>query len=336
MKSICTFLITSLICCSQFLHAADGNNGKIAWLTSYEQAVNEAKSSSKFIVLFFTGSDWCGWCNKLEDEVLDTQEFADSVGNKFIFVKLDFPLYKSIDPQLAGQNKQLQRKYDVKGYPTLIILDSNQQQIGVTGYRAGGPSQYANHLLDMIKNYTAYKQKMQNIDQRQYTGADLKQLYEKANELGLDNDANTIMKIGTASDEKPFFLLEQYRYLVSDGQIHGSQAKELKAQLLASDPNNEQKIPYQIAVIDFESYCEEMEKDHYSPELAVAPLIAYIEKYGSQDKQNLWRLNMIISQVYLDNKKISEALKYAQASYSTAPSSVQPEIATAIKNMQKK
>lgn len=335
MKSICAFIITSLICCSQFLYA-DANNGKITWLTNYEQAVNDSKASSRPIILFFTGSDWCGWCNKLEDEVFSTQEFADRVGNKFIFVKLDFPLYKSIDPQLAAQNKQLQRKYDVKGYPTIIVLDSNQQQIGLTGYRAGGPSPYADHLLDMIKNYTSYKQKMQNLDQRQYTGADLKQLYDKANELGLDNDANAIIKLGAASDEKPFFLLEQYRSLVSEGQIYGTKAKELKAQLLASDPNNEHKIPYQIAVIDFEANCEEMEKEHYSPELAVAPLKAYIEKYGNQDKQNLWRLNMIISQVYLDNKKLPEALKYAQASFSTAPSTVQPEIATAIKNMQKK
>ena len=83
-------------------------------------------------------------------------------------------------------------------------MDSEQRQIGVTGYRPGGPKQYANHLNKIIQGFSAYKDKMQNVDKQTYSGADLKQLYEQANELGLENDATKIMKMGMASDQKPF------------------------------------------------------------------------------------------------------------------------------------
>ncbi|MCE5318679.1 MAG: thioredoxin family protein [Parachlamydia sp.] len=36
---------------------------KIPWMTNYEEAVTKSKSSSKPLLMFFTGSDWCGWCN---------------------------------------------------------------------------------------------------------------------------------------------------------------------------------------------------------------------------------------------------------------------------------
>ena len=77
-----------------------------------------------------------------------------------------------------------------------------------------------------------------------------------------------------------------------------------------------------------------MEKENYSAELAIAPLVAYLEKFGSQDKENKWRLQMIISQVYLDKNKLAQALHYAQSSYDAAPTAIKPEIATAIRNLQ--
>jgi protein disulfide-isomerase len=77
-----------------------------------------------------------------------------------------------------------------------------------------------------------------------------------------------------------------------------------------------------------------MDKENYSPDLACAPLTAYINTYGKQDQENLWRLEMIISQVYLDKDKISQALKYAKSSFDAAPKTVQPEIAMAIKNIE--
>lgn len=307
----------------------------IAWSTNYEQAVQQSKTTSKPLVLFFTGSDWCGWCSKLDEEAFETPEFADAAGNRFIFVKLDFPLYVVQDSHLKAQNKELQQKFDVRSFPTVILIDPKQnQQIGVTGYRPGGGKSFADHLLKMVKDYSSYRQKISSLDQLKFSGADLKQIYSKAKELGLINEATKITKKGMQSDESLYFMVERYHYLADEGQIHSNEALGLRQLLLSADPLNENQIHYQVAVVDFEAYSGEMEKENYAPELAVAPLTSYIEKFGSQDKDNLWRLQLLVSQVYLDKNEMPTALKYAQQSYESAPSCVQPELARAIQNIR--
>lgn len=152
MKNYFVLFCTLFICCMTFLGAAEGSSRSIAWSTNYQDALTQSKSTGKPIVLFFTGSDWCGWCNKLEREVLNTSEFASLAGDKYIFVMLDFPLYKPQDPKLASSNKQLQEKYNVQGYPTLIIINSDQKKIGLTGYRQGGPKLFADHLRQLVED----------------------------------------------------------------------------------------------------------------------------------------------------------------------------------------
>jgi len=335
MKQTIALLILMVACCTTIsLNAANASGQGINWQTSYETAVNQAKSSSKPILLFFTGSDWCGWCNRLEDEVFNTAEFAGSSKDKFIFVKIDFPLYTALPQQLNEQNKQLKKRYDIRSFPTIVIIDPQEQQIGTTGYRAGGPGQYSAHLDKLIGNYSNYKQKVQNLQEQKLGGEELKKLYQKSKELDLGNDSYHIIKLGVESDEKIFFLTEQYRFLAEEGLIHSPEAIELKKQLFALDPQNEKHLHYDLAVIEFEASCEEMQKDNYSSDLAVAPLVHYINKFGSKDKDNLWRLEMIISQVYLDKNHLNDALKHAEAARIAAPTAVQNEIASAVASIQ--
>lgn len=284
---------------------------------------------------FFTGSDWCSWCNKLEEEVFDDPEFAQAAADQFIFLKLDFPLNTSLPANLAAQNKQLQKKFDIRSFPTVILIDANyQQQIGTTGYRAGGGKQYATHLFGMVNDYAGYKGKMRSLGQQKLSSADLRQLYEKAKALSLDNDARLVLRIGMETEDNLFFLTEQYRFLVGEGQIAGQEAVALKLQLLNGDPQNLRKTHYHLAVIDFEAGYENSEREDLSADALVAPLLQYIERFGAQDKENLWRLQMIISQVYFDKSRLTDSLRYAKQAYLSAPASVQSEIAMAIKNIE--
>jgi len=309
-------------------------------MTNYEEAVESAKQGSKPLVLFFTGSDWCGWCNKLEEEVFDDAEFAKLAGDKYVFLKLDFPLYAAQSPQLNAQNKQLQKKYEIKSYPTLVLIDArDQKQIGVTGYRPGGSKQYVQHLQKMVDSYGGYRAKLSALQTQKISGEELKKLYEKSRELDFTNDATYIMKIGLESDAKHFFLLERYRFLADEGQLNQSEALALRQQLLASDPDNKHLAHYNVAIIEFEAVSEGMHKKdreltQQEQEVIVAPLVHYISKFGSKDRENLWRLEMIISQVYLDKNRLEEALQHAKASYNAAPTEVQNEIASAIKSIQ--
>lgn len=325
-----------LSCCMcQLIANQAGRQVSVPWQTNYEQAVQQAKATSKPLLLFFTGSDWCGWCNKLDEEAFETTEFANAAGTQFIFVKLDFPLYSSQDPQLKSQNKELQQKFDVRSFPTVIVVDPKQnQQMGVTGYRPGGGKSFADYLLKMVNDYSGYQKKIGALDKSPFSGEALKQLYHQAQALELTQDVAKITKKGLISDENVFFMKERYKYLAEEGHIHSQEALSLKQKLLKADPDNSKRMHYEIAVTDFEAYIQTMDKEGDSPELAVAPLTEYIEKFGAQDKDNVWRLNILISQVYLDKDKIATALKYAQQSYESAPSSVQPELARAVKNMR--
>lgn len=313
---------------------SDQDSSRLQWLTSYDEALSQSKSNSKPILLFFTGSDWCGWCHKLEKEVLNTSEFSDLAGQEFIFVTLDFPLYKATDSKASEQNKKLQKKYDVKGFPTIVLIDKNEQSIGSTGYRPGGAKAYAEYLMKMLGDYNQYKEKVSHVSQEPLSSSDLKSLYIKASELGCGDDAAHLVALGIASDEKIFFLLEQFRNLSTEGKVHDSQAQLIKKEIQSLDSNNERETQYELALIEFEAFSEEQIKENYTPEFAVAPLINYIQKYGERDKENVWKLQMIISQVFLDKNKLQQALEHAQASYESAPDPVKSDIATAIRNIK--
>lgn len=310
------------------------STSKINWLTNYDEAVNQSRSTGKPILLFFTGSDWCGWCHKLENEVLNTVEFADSINDKFIFVTVDFPLKSPLDPATAKQNKELQQKFDVRGYPTIILVDSEQKQLGTTGYRPGGAKAYADFLLKIVNDTQAFKEKVSKLETTPPASSELEVLYGKAKELCRFDELNKIIQIGMQSDDNRFFLLERYRYLAEEGFIHRKEAQTLRKQILNKDPENANLTQYKLAVIEFETFTEEMNREDYAPELAIAPLISYIEKFGEKDLSNLWRLNMIISQVYLDHSDVEHALKYVKEAQNKAPLSLQSELAFVIKNLE--
>lgn len=134
------------------VHARSGSS-RIQWLTDFDEASGRARREQKPMFVVFTGSDWCPWCMRLEDEVLKTTEFAREVGDKFVFVNIDFPRRNSQPQEMAQQNQQLKAQYAVKGFPTVLILDSQQRQIGTTGYRAGGPKAFVTHMDEVVGGY---------------------------------------------------------------------------------------------------------------------------------------------------------------------------------------
>jgi len=321
-----TFSIALLLLFLQPCGAKEENN-KLDWTTDYESVSKCAKETSRPILVYFSGSDWCGWCNKLEDEIFNTAEFTDLVAHKLLFVKIGYPTNQN--------NERLKKRFSIRSFPTVLLLDSEQQPIGVTGYRAGGAKRYAQHLMKMIDDYVAYKQQMQRLNTHALPGKDLKRLYQKARELGLREDQNLLIRIGMQSDLEHFFLTERYRFLVSNGTFHSNEAAKIKKRLYHIDPENAFLTHYQLAIIDFERLSREREATKEEPDKIVAPLLDYIETFGDQGTENVWRLYMVIYQVYLEHNLFIEALKFAKKAHAAAPSSIQPEIAIAIQNIEK-
>lgn len=120
------------------------------WETSYSTAVTKAKESGKGLLLDFTGSDWCGWCIKLDNEVFSKKEFQDYANENLILVKLDFPRSIKQTQEIKSQNNSLAKKFGIRGYPTIVILDKNEKLVGQTGYQQGGAVKYIQHLKGII------------------------------------------------------------------------------------------------------------------------------------------------------------------------------------------
>lgn len=320
-----------------FFCALMPSKGSAANWVSYDSAIQTASRENKPIALFFTGSDWCVWCQRLEKESLETQAFDSALQNKILFVKVDFPRRTQLDPGTTSRNEELQRKYRINGFPTIVLIDANGSQIGVTGYRPGGGKAFAEHLLKMTDDFGSYKTKMKQMENNAtpLSGGELKQLYRKAREFNKVDDQIKIVQKGLISDRSDYFGIERYRFLGQEGQIHDREAASLKKKLLENDPNNQKLTHFQIACIEFDAYSDEMEKENYSPEIALEPLKTYLEKFRGQDKDNEWRIEMIISQVYNDKGYNDKAIRHCQNALNCAPKERQNDIEKALAELKK-
>ncbi|MEQ1842298.1 MAG: thioredoxin family protein [Verrucomicrobiales bacterium] len=116
------------------------------WTTDYKAALQQAKAENRHVFLFFTGSDWCGWCMRLQKEILTKPEFTAYAGEKLVLVELDFPHRRPIAPALKAQNQELARKFGIQGYPTVIVLNSAGKKVAEMGYQEGGPKPFVGAL----------------------------------------------------------------------------------------------------------------------------------------------------------------------------------------------
>lgn len=120
------------------------------WRTDLETALAEAKGQDRYVLVDFTGSDWCGWCIKLDKEVFSHEAFKQFAADKLVLVEIDFPRKKSQSEELKAQNKKLAEKYRVLGFPTIVVLSPDGELVGKTGYKAGGAEAYVAHLEEII------------------------------------------------------------------------------------------------------------------------------------------------------------------------------------------
>ena len=130
---------------------------ELTWQTNINKAMEISKKSKKPLFLFFTGSDWCGWCIRLQKEVFKTPEFEKWAKDNVVLVELDFPRRTPQEPEIQKQNMELQQIFAVQGYPTVWFVKATKkdgknsfEKLGSTGYLAGGPTAWlanANQIL---------------------------------------------------------------------------------------------------------------------------------------------------------------------------------------------
>lgn len=147
---------TSIVCAASLALTLVAPATSEGWTADFAAAKTQAAESDKDLLVNFTGSDWCGWCIKLKDEVFKHDAFKEGVKDSFVLVEIDFPRDKSkLSEETQKQNKELDGKYDVQGYPTVILCDAGGRPYASTGYQAGGPENYVTHLNELRKRRTA-------------------------------------------------------------------------------------------------------------------------------------------------------------------------------------
>jgi thioredoxin-related protein len=113
------------------------------WLTDLPKALDRAKAEKKAVLMDFTGSDWCGWCKRFNKEVFSAAEFKEYAAKNLVLVEVDFPNQKKLGPELKKANEGLKSKYNVSGFPTLVVLNGEGREIGrQVGYMEGGPKAF--------------------------------------------------------------------------------------------------------------------------------------------------------------------------------------------------
>ncbi len=132
---------------------------ELTWHTDMSKATDISIKENKPMFLFFTGSDWCGWCIRLQKEVFKTPEFIKWAKENVVLVELDFPRKNEQTDAVKMQNAQLQQQLQVRGYPTVWFVSAvktdegkvNLTALGSTGYVAGGPEKWLEGANQIIK-----------------------------------------------------------------------------------------------------------------------------------------------------------------------------------------
>lgn len=156
MKKTILFFLSLFCCYNTFeLQAQNRSNSpqanEIDWCETYTESVKKARKENKPLLILFTGTNWCPACMKLEREVLNKPQFAQALGNKFVFYKAEFP-----SPTPEGLNsspdKVLLDRYNVDKFPTFVAIDGFGALLFTMNYASGGPDVYIRTLNDKLQS----------------------------------------------------------------------------------------------------------------------------------------------------------------------------------------
>lgn len=133
----------------------------LPWLTDYSLILQKAKAENKPILLYFTGSNWCGYCVTLKKRIFSKPAFVDFANQEVILGYIDFPRGVEQDPVLKAQNYALMDRYQ-PSIPSIYFISPNEEILGKTGYISyyvnQGAEVYVDHLRSVLAEGLARKQ----------------------------------------------------------------------------------------------------------------------------------------------------------------------------------
>jgi len=126
------------------------------WHVSLEDAIAESAKTGKPILANFTGSDWCGWCKRLDKSVFHQDGFKPWADKNVVLLELDFPRRFKLPQEVAQQNRNLAQSFQVRGYPTIWLFDAGLDASGKHKFTALGKTGYTKTLKEFQGTIAGY------------------------------------------------------------------------------------------------------------------------------------------------------------------------------------
>ncbi len=327
---ICTTLLLGISSLHLQSAAHDQTSpAQLVWHVDYKEAVKKSRDSELPLLIFFSGSDWNGSCMKIRKEVLTSLEFAQKILGKFICLEVDFPRHFEQSKALRLQNNELKVKYKVEEFPSLLVISHDGREIyrmGSFGNETGrNLGESLCHVVDSDFFINSVSPKIHTLSME-----DLQKYYRLAEEIARRDFMEKALELGVHNDDY-FFLSEKYHLLVESGRMESEDCQKIKHKLLSKDPENKQHTHFTVALIEFQELAKRSKAGvRQDTHQVIAPLEAYLATFGQQDKDNVWRIEMMIAQFYLDFDQWNNALQHAEIAFETAPKEVQSHISRSL------
>jgi thioredoxin-related protein len=143
MKFLLTFLISSLL-----------TTNSAVWFSDFNKAKTEATTSGKYILVNFSGSDWCGPCIRLHKEIFESETFTSYAQKNLVLVNADFPRLKKnqFPKEQQKMNDALADQYNPQGhFPYTVLIDAKGKVIKTWD---GFPNESPDKFLGDINSVT--------------------------------------------------------------------------------------------------------------------------------------------------------------------------------------
>lgn len=103
----------------------------VKWEPTFKQAVIKAKKEKKPILIYFTGSDWCGPCITLDNELFHTSKFENLASENMILYMANFPRNTDLVTKANKKtNEELSKRYHQSSFPTIIMINAKGKELG--------------------------------------------------------------------------------------------------------------------------------------------------------------------------------------------------------------
>jgi len=303
------------------------------WLDDFAEAKKIASEKKCPLLIAFLGPTWCPWSDKLEAEVLVNQNFFKNLQTEVVFLKVDIPEDFDRHTKESLPALKLKEQYFVDECPTLVLVTPNGKQIAKLNYLPISCSAFASYIKEMLTDYEKLSLLTEKKALKKLDGKELKSLYAKAGRLADETFKKVLLNQGIKTDPSPYFLLEQYGVLLTKGKGNSWASRRLRNKILSLDPKNKNGSHRKLAVMDFNALAVSAKTDQ-KMDAVIHPLVDYLQKFGSKDLENAWRIEMMISQYLFGKDQIGASLIHAKNSLKIAPEPAQKEIVQSIEYLQ--